>query len=501
MSGIQRVGGVGRQRGTSAGHEPPNGRLTVTRMRWVLGPVAFPLVIASVVAVAVVAVCVATGASYHWAIYDSAGRFANFVAVGMLVSFLYTLPFVYRSEFGIDRFLTHRARLGRLALNWTWAFITLGVVAFLTKSTATFSRGWVLLFYLAGGATILALEVLFRWAVRSALSAGRIARRRVMLIGTPDEIEKFSLSHAAMNSTIEIASVAAVPHAAITGTDPGTKDLLQDILDRAAVSARAHEIECVVLLSDWSQIGFVDASAAAFSMLPVSIYIDAGRLAQRFKGLRLETVGPIAALALTEPPLGPFEALAKRVFDIVVALAALIALGGVFAIVALLIKRDSPGPVFFRQRRLGYNQREFRIFKFRSMTSADDGDRVPQVKVGDPRITRIGAILRRFNIDELPQLINVLKGEMSIVGPRPHAIAHDRLFEKRIGMYPRRLNVLPGITGWAQVNGFRGETDTDEKMAARVAHDLYYIDNWSPWLDLYIVTMTLVSAKAYRNAV
>ena len=185
----------------------------------------------------------------------------------------------------------------------------------------------------------------------------------------------------------------------------------------------------------------------------------------------------------------------------VTAALALIALSGVFAIVAVLIKWDSQGPVFFKQRRLGYNQREFKIYKFRSMTAMDDGDHVQQARRDDPRVTRIGRILRRYNIDELPQLINVLKGEMSIVGPRPHAVAHDRIFEKRIGMYPRRLNVRPGITGWAQVHGHRGVTDTDDKMTARVEHDLYYIDHWSIWLDLYIVMLTVVSPKAYRNAV
>jgi lipopolysaccharide/colanic/teichoic acid biosynthesis glycosyltransferase len=140
------------------------------------------------------------------------------------------------------------------------------------------------------------------------------------------------------------------------------------------------------------------------------------------------------------------------------------------------------------------------IYKVRSMEARPVSERFQQASRDDPRVTRVGRILRRYNLDELPQLINVLRGEMSIVGPRPHAVAHDRMFEKRIEMYPRRLNVRPGITGWAQVHGHRGETDTNAKMAARVEHDLYYIDNWSLGLDLYIVLLTLVSPKAYRNA-
>ena len=134
------------------------------------------------------------------------------------------------------------------------------------------------------------------------------------------------------------------------------------------------------------------------------------------------------------------------------------------------------------------------------MTSLDDGRVVRQVSAGDARVTRVGRVLRRFNLDELPQLLNVLRGEMSLVGPRPHALAHDQAFERTIALYARRHNVKPGITGWAQVNGLRGETDTEEKMAARVEHDLFYIDNWSVLLDIRILLLTVFSAKAYANA-
>ena len=134
------------------------------------------------------------------------------------------------------------------------------------------------------------------------------------------------------------------------------------------------------------------------------------------------------------------------------------------------------------------------------MTTLDDGDVVRQARRNDPRITRLGRFLRKWNIDELPQLINVLKGDMSLVGPRPHALSHNREYEQKIALYARRHNVLPGITGWAQVNGLRGETDTDEKMRRRVDHDLYYIDNWSLWLDLRILILTAISRRSHRNA-
>jgi lipopolysaccharide/colanic/teichoic acid biosynthesis glycosyltransferase len=168
--------------------------------------------------------------------------------------------------------------------------------------------------------------------------------------------------------------------------------------------------------------------------------------------------------------------------------------------VALAIKLDSKGPIFFRQTRHGYNNQTIRIFKFRSMTTMEDGDDFRQVTRNDSRVTRVGRILRRTNIDELPQLLNVLLGQMSIVGPRPHATAHNDMFAGRILPFARRHNVKPGITGWAQVNGCRGATDSLEKMQERIEFDLHYIDNWSFLLDAKIIVMTLFSKKSYLNA-
>ncbi len=152
------------------------------------------------------------------------------------------------------------------------------------------------------------------------------------------------------------------------------------------------------------------------------------------------------------------------------------------------------------QRRYGFNQQPFRIIKFRTMRALDDGAVIPQARRDDPRLTRIGRWLRRWNIDEIPQLFNVLTGDMSLVGPRPHALSHDHDYERRISLYARRHNVKPGITGWAQINGYRGEIDSDEKIRKRVEHDLFYIDNWSLWLDLKIIARTVLSPAAYRNA-
>ncbi len=199
-------------------------------------------------------------------------------------------------------------------------------------------------------------------------------------------------------------------------------------------------------------------------------------------------------------PLSLLEVVQKRIFDLVVAAFALIPLTPLLVLVAVLVRIGSPGQVFFVQRRYGFNQQPFRIVKFRTMGTLDDGAVIVQARPDDPRLTRIGRWLRRLNIDEIPQLFNVLTGDMSLVGPRPHALSHDREYERRISLYARRHNVKPGITGWAQIHGLRGETDTDEKMRKRVEYDLFYIDNWSLWLDLKIIARTVLSAAAYRNA-
>jgi len=161
---------------------------------------------------------------------------------------------------------------------------------------------------------------------------------------------------------------------------------------------------------------------------------------------------------------------------------------------AVLIKLDSGGPVFFRQKRDGFNGRTFEILKFRTMHVLEDGAAVRQATRNDPRITRLGRLLRRSSVDELPQLFNVIWGDMSLVGPRPHATSHNSEYEKLIANYAFRHHVKPGLTGWAQVNGYRGETRQIEQMKQRVEHDLWYINKWSPWLDLKIVLRTLAVA-------
>jgi exopolysaccharide biosynthesis polyprenyl glycosylphosphotransferase len=240
---------------------------------------------------------------------------------------------------------------------------------------------------------------------------------------------------------------------------------------------------------------------AALSELPVRIQLLPVEMTEFMRRSRIGNCGKLKVLELLCGPSSLRDRLLKRSFDIVVASVLLVLLWPLLLIVAVLIKLDTPGPVFFRQTRHGYNNDPISVLKFRSMTTFDDSrDQFRQAVRNDPRVTRIGRIIRRTNIDELPQLINVLRGEMSMVGPRPHAVAHNDMFADRIRRMLRRHNVKPGITGWAQVNGLRGETDTFEKMQKRIEHDLYYVDNWSFFFDLKIMIMTAVLKRVHTNA-
>jgi len=205
---------------------------------------------------------------------------------------------------------------------------------------------------------------------------------------------------------------------------------------------------------------------------------------------RLQDINGVPVVGICETPFTGTNELVKRVSDIVLAILILILISPILLAVAIGVKLSSPGPIVFKQRRNGLDGEEIIVYKFRSMRTTDNGPVVKQATKGDPRITRFGAFIRKTSLDELPQFINVLQGRMSIVGPRPHAVAHNEEYRKLIKAYMVRHKVKPGITGWAQVNGLRGETDTIDKMKARVEYDLEYLRNWSLGLDLQIIIRT-----------
>ena len=224
-------------------------------------------------------------------------------------------------------------------------------------------------------------------------------------------------------------------------------------------------------------------------MVSLDVDVVPGGYDPALLGRSSRLVGDIPVVSLMTRPLSDLSVLVKRLEDLVLGSLFFILLTPVMAVIALLIKLDSPGPVLFRQARAGFNNRPFTVIKFRSMRLHDDAQ-VRQAARDDDRITRIGRFLRRTSLDELPQLLNVIAGDMSLVGPRPHALAHDREYSQAIDSYIARHRMKPGLTGWAQVNGWRGETETLDKMRKRIEHDLYYVDEWSLYFDLKIILMT-----------
>jgi Undecaprenyl-phosphate glucose phosphotransferase len=333
-----------------------------------------------------------------------------------------------------------------------------------------------------------------------ARAAGLISAQRICLIGTGAHIGAFVQHYEPWSLGLNVVGCRFLTPIAVTASAETRRAVLDRDLAEAVASVRALEPDAIYLLLPWSATEIIDRCAKTFLALPVELHLGPEQILHKFEEVELAKVGPLASLQLTRLPLSRAEVVQKRCFDLIFASLGLVALTPLFVAVAILIKLDSPGPILFVQRRYGFNQQPFRIIKFRTMRAQEDGAVIPQTKRDDPRLTKIGRWLRRWNIDELPQLFNVLTGDMSLVGPRPHAVSHDRDYERRISLYARRHNVKPGITGWAQINGYRGEIDCEDKIRMRVEYDLFYIDNWSLWLDLKIIARTLLSPAAYRNA-
>jgi putative colanic acid biosynthesis UDP-glucose lipid carrier transferase len=264
--------------------------------------------------------------------------------------------------------------------------------------------------------------------------------------------------------------------------------------------ARKHNIEMIFIslpMSAQPRIREIiddlhDTTASVYFLPDVYVY--------DLMQARFNSVGGIPVVAACESPFSGVDSVVKNLSDFVLALFILVLLSPIMAGIALAVVLTSPGPAIFKQRRYGLNGEEITVYKFRSMRVREDGQNVVQAQKNDPRVTKIGAFLRKTSLDELPQFINVLQGRMSIVGPRPHAVAHNELYRKLIKGYMLRHKVRPGITGWAQVNGMRGETEVLEKMQGRIDHDLYYLQNWSIWFDLWIIIRTVWVVLRRDNA-
>jgi Undecaprenyl-phosphate glucose phosphotransferase len=373
---------------------------------------------------------------------------------------------------------------------------------FLLKITQDYSRGaFVFQIITVCIAVCIARATSYLW-IQSSVKSGLIEARRVILIG--DEQHRSQLAKLLSNAGVRGIASAPFPfhHGAADAARRDCGRVHGEEVRDLIKFCRSKSPDDILILAAQEDFGASPELAGRLSELPANIHIVPVGSINIFSISRIVELGNVKTLQVSSLPLSLFDRCLKRAFDIVVATAALLVLFPLLTIVAIAIKMNSAGSVLFRQERHGYNNKTIRILKFRTMAEEeDDGSkRFVQATRQDRRVTLLGRVLRRTNIDELPQLFNVLFGDMSIVGPRPHAIDHSEMFEDQISPYYRRHTMKPGITGWAQVNGCRGETDTLEKMERRIEHDLYYIDNWSLLFDVKIVLLTLFSKKAYLNA-
>ena len=470
----------------SPSRRPARSRSPRVRANTTVNRLGFLALAAGFDVAAILVAAAATGALFG----HGTGTYGDLV-LGTTVATLFVLPGVLGHDYAITRYLSHKGHAKRSLSLWGVALAGALMLAFVTKTSDTFSRGASLGLAVAGYAALIGVRGLIVSALQHRARAGRVASRHIFLVGDEDMIGAFSERHAPHRVGLRIVGAAVLR--------PGDENRHDD-LALAAASARVLRPDDIYILVPWGDRERLEACIDTFMGLPATIQLAPERFFDKFDDLHVIRNGSVASIHLVRRPLSSSEVLAKRVMDLTLASVALALLSPLFLVMAILIKREGGGPVFFQQRRYGFNQEPFRIVKFRSMQTMEDGRAVRQVTDGDSRVTAIGRFMRRTNIDELPQLINVLRGEMSLVGPRPHAMAHDQAFEAEVALYARRHNVRPGITGWAQVNGWRGETDTPEKVVGRVEHDLFYIDNWSLLLDLSILVRTVLSKKAYSNA-
>jgi Undecaprenyl-phosphate glucose phosphotransferase len=480
------------------GSRPQTGRYLRARAVLLRGTFAAAIFLTDIAFI--VAMSCLTGIAYHLAAYGKPGNITLFVQVGILAAGIFAVSNMYRGEYRLPNFCSFKPRVGRTVAVWNVTLICLLMVGFLAQTSVEYSRAWIVLFYVTTLVGLVGLRFFIVRVTAVARAAGLISAQRIFLIGSGANVNGFVNRYEPWTHGINIVGCRFLTPVAATASAEARHAMLDRDFAEAVASVRSLEPDAIFLLLPWSQTETIERCAETFMTLPVEIHIGPEQILHKFEEVKLSKLGPVTSLQLTRRPLTRTEIARKRLFDLVVAAVALIALTPVLLAVAAVVWLDSPGPVFFVQRRYGFNQQPFRIIKFRTMRTLDDGPVIAQATRNDPRLTRIGRFLRRWNIDEIPQLFNVLTGDMSLVGPRPHALSHDQEYQQRISLYARRHNVKPGITGWAQIHGCRGEIDTDEKMRRRLEHDLFYIDNWSLLLDLQIIFRTVLSPAGYRNA-
>ena len=412
----------------------------------------------------------------------------------ILVSALFISLMKIRGMYSPAQLLVPTSQVRAVCLTWITVFLLLAGAIFALKIGSEISRGASSLFAMFGFIALIVNRRVTEFLLAKGLAEKRFSGRNIVLITDDSSEDNASLVQALLDTGFRVRNNFVFP---APGADP---DLRQRVVTSVIECVRGSHIEEIVVGANPDRWADLRALVAELRVLPFPVsFVPLGAASEIFRRPRRE-LGNAVCVELQRGLLTSFEHAAKRSIDLVVAAAALITLLPLLTIVAVAIKLDSPGPILFRQQRCGFNGRYFQIYKFRTMSVLEDGPSIAQAQLGDRRFTRLGAWLRRASIDELPQLINVLDGSMSLVGPRPHAVAHDNEFDKIVRNYAFRRRVKPGLTGWAQVHGCRGPTPTPASIEERVEHDLWYIDNWSLSLDIAILLWTPIELIRGNNA-
>lgn len=389
----------------------------------------------------------------------------------------------------IDQLTT---QISKALFGWAAAFGGMLAMLYMIKMAEPVSRLWSVSWFATALVALVALRCLGKYWIVQARENGAFLRR-VAIVRAPNvSVDRILEGMHADPSLLPVADIEVDPDAA-------------DQVEHVIRQIRAIEgVEQLLLVSGTSNGRALNRIVDGLRHLPIEINLVSGPIDGEVPLISLRAVGSLPATVLLERPRGGPLSLQKEIFDRLAAFCLLVFVAPLLALIAIAVKLDSRGPVLYRQGRLGFNREQFEVLKFRTMHAercdVPGATTIRQASRDDDRVTRVGRFLRRTSLDELPQLFNVLRGDMSLVGPRPHAVAHDRHYAELIDGYLARHRVKPGITGWAQVNGYRGETRTLEDMRRRIELDLQYIDNWSLFLDLKILLRTPSAGFIHENA-
>lgn len=378
---------------------------------------------------------------------------------------------------------------------WTAAIAITLLVAFLSGQIGDLSRVSLSSAYVVGIPLVLTLRKLGQDMLAGRINRGALHYERLAVVGKRPDVDNFLVNGQLWRNGHHLTGTLYLEEAQNEGGDV----CMEAVADFARLSLKRGS-ESIVIVGTLADLDALERLVTEMKRFALNVVYAPATGNRTLKFLGVVPIGPNNALLFMRKPLSDIAVFLKRASDIVMAGLGLIVLAPFYLVVALAIVLESRGPIIFRQERRGFNGETFMIWKFRSMSVMESGHEMQQARRSDPRVTRVGRVLRKLSIDELPQLVNVLLGQMSIVGPRPHAISHDAELSRQLATYAQRQRIKPGITGWAQVNGFRGETSTFEQVEGRTVHDLYYIDNWSILLDLWIIVLTVFSPATHRNA-